>query len=192
MPQADQHHAYAEAYRRAQSDLHRLTDPLSDAQFNWKPSEKAWSVGECVVHLNKVAEGYVPALEKAVAAGDAPRAAPPFRYGWASRFFIRAVRPEARGFSTVPAMKPPEPGAAGRSQIDKARALAGLDAWTARYVGVVEASDGLDLARVKMRSPFLWLLRLPVGAFIEALGQHALRHTQQAERVTLRDGFPNV
>lgn len=190
MPHAPQLSAYAQAYRQAQAQAHALADPLTSAQFNWKPSPEAWSVGECVAHLNKVAERYVPAMEKAASA-EAPQGAPPFRYGWASRLFIRAMRPEARSFPTVPAMKPPSSSAAC-SQIDKARALADLDAWTERYVGVVEEAEGVDLARVKMRSPFLWLLRLPLGAFLDATGQHALRHAAQAERVTLSNGFPKA
>ena len=33
-----------------------------------------------------------------------------------------------------------------------------------------------------MRSPVLPLLKLPVGALLEAMGLHSLRHVLQAER----------
>lgn len=190
MPSADQLQTYAAAYRQAQQEAHRVADPLSETQFNWKPSAKAWSVGECMAHLNTVAAGYVPALEEAVVADDAPRGTPPFRYGWISRLFIRSVRPGGRAIPTATSMKPPEPSKADRSQIEKGRAMDGLDAWTDRYVAVIERAEGLDLARIKVRSPFMRLMRLPVGAFLDALGQHALRHVRQAERVTQHAGFP--
>ena len=68
--------------------------------------------------------------------------------------------------------------------------MASFDAYTERFIAVCEAADGLDLARIKVRSPFLKLLRLPLGAFLDAMGLHAIRHVQQAERVTQHPAFP--
>jgi hypothetical protein len=175
-------------YANAQSLAHAVADALTDEAFNWKPDAKRWSVGECFLHLNTMAKGYLPVLEAAVAA-DGPRADGPYRYGWVSRRFIAAVRPGSRPMPTGGAMKPPA-AHGGRSAVDKARALDGFDAYTERFVGVVRASDGLDLARIRVASPFLPLLRLPLGAFLEALGLHNVRHMQQAERVTQAPGFP--
>ena len=178
---------YADAYRDAQRLVHSVADGLSDEAFNWKPSASAWSVGECIVHLNKMAKGYQPVFEAALS--GAPRAPGPFSYGFVARRFTDAVRPGSRPIPTGGAMKPP-PAEGGRSQIDKDRALDRLDADTRRFIAIVEQSEGVDLARVKVRSPFLPLLKLPLGAFLDALGQHAVRHAQQAERVTQQPAFP--
>ena len=145
-------------------------------------------MGECLVHLNTMAKGYLPLLETAAAAG-APRARGPFAYGPVARLFTHAVRPGSRALPTAPAMNPSS-GAGTHSEIDKTRALASFDAYTERFIAVCEAADGLDLGRIKVRSPFLRLLRLPLGAFLDALGLHAIRHVQQAERVTHQPGFP--
>ena len=179
---------YAAHYREAQAHAHRVADGLSDEQFNWKPSAKEWSVGECLVHLNTMGKGYLPVLEDALAR-DAPRATGPFRYGFVSRRFIEAVRPGSRPMPTAGAMKPPK-ASGGRSEIDKARALASFDGYTDRFVEACHRADGLDIASIKVASPFLRIMRLPLGAFLEALGLHAMRHVGQAERVTARPGFP--
>lgn len=168
--------------------LHALADPLSDEAFNWKPSPRSWSVAECIVHLNTIGKGYAPPLREAVQAS--PPGPGPVRYGFVSRRFIEAVRPGSRAIPTVGAMKPPATEGT-RSAIDKARALAGLDRATAYLVAAVDAAAGKDLAAVKMASPFLKVLRLPVGAFLEAMSLHALRHTAQAERVAEAPGFPS-
>jgi hypothetical protein len=65
--------------------------------------------------------------------------------------------------------------------------MRGLDASTDGYVAVCRASDGLDLRRIRLRSPFLpvWF---SLGAYLDALGQHALRHTAQAERAVEGSG----
>jgi len=180
--------AYAAAFEEARTRLHAVADPLSDDAFLWKPSEKGWSVGECIVHINILAAGYQPALERAVADPAAPRAAGPFRYGPLSRLFINAQKPAGPKLPTAPAMEPP--AADGRSAtVDRARAMAGLDAQTDAYVGICRAAEGLDLRRLRLRSPFLpvWF---SLGAYLDALGQHALRHTAQAERVVagMRNG----
>ena len=171
----------AAPFLEAQRRLHALADATSDDAFNRKPGPKAWSAGECVVHLNKMAKGYLPVFEGAVA-GDPPRGQGPFEYGWVSRRFIDAVRPGARPIPTARAMKPPASDDARQSDVDRARALERFDKDVARYVAVVEAADGLDLGRIKVRSPFLPILKLPLGAFLDAMGQHCLRHVGQAER----------
>ena len=167
-------------YVDARDRLVALTDGLSYEGFNRKPSPKGWSAGECVVHLNTMAKGYLPRLEEA-AAREAPRGTPPFRYGWVSRQFIKAVTPGSRPLPTGGAMKPPasEPDV---SSIDMDRALERFLDDTDRYLAVVDAAAGLDLARIKVQSPFLSVLTLPLGAAVEAMGLHSLRHVLQAER----------
>jgi hypothetical protein len=76
------------------------------------------------------------------------------------------------------------------SDYDRDRALASLDAYTDRFVALLDAAEGRDLNSVAVRSPFLVLMRLPLGTFAEALGLHAIRHAQQAERVTKHPSFP--
>lgn len=187
MTDQDQIAQYRQAYLGAQERLHALADPLSDDAFNWRSDPRRWSIGECIVHLNKIGAAYGPVLSDGVA--RSPAGAGPFRYGWFSRLFIGAVRPGSRAVPTAPAMKPPRaPG--DRSAIDKARALEGLDRTTDDFVAIVDASAGRDLTAVRVASPFASVLRLPVGAFLEAMGLHALRHTGQAERVAAAPGFP--
>ena len=182
--------SYAQHFRDAQAVLHTIADDLPDEAFNWKPDAKSWSVGECVVHLNKISKGYLPILESTTAA-DAPRADGPFTYGWLTRAFIKAVRPGSRSIPTAGALKPPTTEGT-RSAIEKDRALATFNADTERYLKVIEDAHGLDLGRIKVASPFLSIATFNLGGLIEALGLHALRHVQQAERVTRMDAFPDA
>ena len=178
---------YADAFRQSQEDLHLIADGLTHEQFNWKPNAKSWSVGECVVHLNTIAKGYLPAMQEAVTE-DPPRAPGPFTYGFVARMFTNAVRPGSRPIPTAGAMDPTKK--VGASGVDKSRALASFDEYTDGYLAVCREAEGVDLASVKIRSPFMKLMRLPVGAFLDAMGLHAIRHVQQAERVTQAPGFP--
>ncbi len=180
---------YEKSYLEARERARVLAGHLTDEQFNWKPAAKRWSVGECLYHVNVISEGYLPVLCDAVKSADRG-ASEPFRYGWLGRKFIAAVTPGTKPVSTAGSMKPPraEPS---RSFLDRSETLRTFDESMTEFAALVRVAEGVDLARVKVRSPFLWLLRLPVGAFLEALGLHALRHLDQARRVTEEDGFPS-
>ncbi len=171
----------AAPYLEAQRRLHALVDAIDDDAFNRKPTPKSWSAGECVVHLNQIAKGNLPIFEDAVSRPQ-PRSSGPFTYNWFARKFIDAVRPGSRPIPTGGAMKPPPSSDARQSAVDRARAVERFDADIDRYLAVIEASEGMDLAAVKVHSAFLPLVKLPLGAFIEAMGLHSVRHVEQAER----------
>lgn len=167
-------------YLESHSRLHALLEDLPEEAFNQKPAPGSWSVGECVVHLNRTSAGYLPGLE-AAASKTGPRGRGPFTYGWVATRFVDALRPGGRPMPTARSMKPPR-SAGDRSGIDRAREVARFDADTERFQRVIARADGLDLRRIGVRSPFLPVLRLPLGACLEALGHHAVRHVLQAER----------
>jgi hypothetical protein len=178
---------YADLHRRSRDEAFQVAEGLDDAQFNWKPSGESWSVAECLQHLNVVAEAYLPVLEKAVA-DSRHRANGPFEYGFVARKMIEGVRPGGPALKTGVKLNPSDGGA--RSSLSRGSVLGAFEEHVARYVAACERADGLDLARTKLRYPFMRLLRLPLGAVLQITGLHALRHTEQAEHVTQRESFP--
>lgn len=190
----DQTQSYRSAFDRARTRLHTLADGVSADAFNWKPGASAWSIAECAVHLNTVHGRDLPVfqevVEQAWADPSAPRAAGPFRYGPVSRLFVRSVTPGSQPLPTLPAMRPPAPPSPSRSAHDPEAVFAEFDRVTDGFLALAARMDGLDLRRVRVASPFLPVVKLPLGAYVEALGQHALRHVGQAERVAQCDAFP--
>lgn len=179
--------AYAASYRAAYTEAAALATPLSPSQFNWKPAPDVWSVAECLVHLNTANAKYLPTLERAVASGG-PQGEPPFRYGGVARWFIASTGPQGRRKLPAPAGIRPTPAThydADRVLADFRALMTGLDEAISRA-----AQARLDLARVRIASPILPLLRLPAGAFFESIAGHAQRHLTQARRVTERPDFP--
>lgn len=179
--------AYAEAFRRTYDEAAALAGGLSTEQFNWRPSPEAWSVAECLVHLNTMNAPYLTAMEEALAGGG-PEGAPPFRYGWLARRFIAANGPQpTRKVKTFTRMKP-----APSSDYAADRVLADFKALTDGFLALLARAEAerLDLARIRISSPFLSILRFPVGAFLEALAGHEQRHLGQARRVAEHPAFP--
>lgn len=180
----------AAVFRAGRDRVHALADGLSEAQVNWKPTHREWSVAECVAHLNILGAAYVPAMQAAVEAAPLRPAVPRrLRVGLLGGLFVRAVRPGARPVKTVASMRPPAAGALA-SRLDAAALLRAFDRDTDVYLALCAAAGDVDAGRVRVASPFLRALRLPLAAFLEGLGQHVLRHAGQMERVVLHAGFP--
>ncbi|MGB3542977.1 DinB family protein [Rubrivirga sp.] len=181
-------HAYAEVHTASQTRAHALIDDMSEATFNRRPAPQSWSVAECIVHLNIVADAYLPVLEGAVARADR-RADGPFEYGFVAGRMRSGVVPGGPGLKTGkrldPSLRAPE------SSHEIGPTMTVFDAAVERYISVCDAADGLDLALTKVRYPFMRLIRLPLGAFLDITGQHALRHIDQAERAASTPGVPS-
>jgi hypothetical protein len=166
-----------------------LCDHLTLAQFNWRPGPGRWSIAECLVHLNISAKLFSQAIASAV--NDARAAGlvgnGPFRYGPLSRWFLGFVEPDSKKRYKTPSKFAPEPS----ERFEVERVLEEFLAAGVRWEQCLREANGLDLARVKVRSPVVPLLRFQLGALFSMQSAHEKRHLRQAERVKTTVGFPS-
>ena len=163
-----------------------LVAPLTDDQFTWQPAPNAWSVGQCIDHLNTAARLYLPRLDDGVA--DAIRQGlygeGPFKYWWIARLFVATLEPPVRLRVKTPAAFQPPPG---RRRHD---ILAAFRAYQVQYVDRLRQANGLDLARARVGSPVSKWIVMPLGSGFAAMAAHERRHLWQARRVIEAPGFP--
>lgn len=157
--------------------------PLSTDQLNWQPSQKEWSIGQCLDHLLKTNTSYSEAIEKKLASTPAKEGQHPFKYGLIGRYFINMMAPS-------PSFKVPSPPTIKpqRSQIDPGiieRFLKQQD----DLEKLVRQASGHDLT-TKVPSPLFRLLRLQLGEMFVVMMQHEQRHLNQAKRVMESESFP--
>ena len=178
--------AFRIEFERLSVEADALVAPLDEAQFNWQPAPGAWSVAECLEHLNVTARLYLPNLDEGIA--DAIRrglyAEGPFTYNWIGRFIAGSQEPPARFKFKAP--KPFHP-APNRSRHD---IMAAFRAYQVQYIDRLRQANGLDLARSRTSSPAAAWLRIPLGAGFAAMTAHERRHLAQARRVLQAPGFP--
>lgn len=181
MPLYDVDSLLAEA-RRQRGQVESLASPLQDHEFEWRPADGRWSIGECLQHLALINGIYLDAIDGVVArgreAGLAPQASEKARrHGRLGDAFVRSLEPppgrlKGKAFaSTVPAQ-------AARSVVLPAF----LDAQD-RLVRTIDAARDVDFRRTRMRSPFFKPLRLTLGQSFGAVLAHNRRHIWQAEGV---------
>jgi len=163
-----------------------LVAPLADEQFAWQPRAGAWSIAQCIDHLNATARFYLPRLDDGI--GSAIRqgmyADGPFKYWWIARVFVSSLEPPPRPrVRTRAALEPPP--IRRRHDI-----MAAFRAYQVQYVDRLRQANGLDLARARVHSPVLKWVVMPLGTGFAAMAAHERRHLWQARRVIDAPGFP--
>ena len=175
-----------ERINRVISDLESVSDDvrssfgeLTTAQLNWKPSEKEWSVAQCLDHLITINSLYFPVFEKMRTGGFAStfwERYSPFS-GFFGRYLIKAMSPE-----NPKKMKTSRKAFPSASEIDGAIVVRFQDhnRELARHVANLPAE--FDLKTI-MTSPLAGFVTYSLDDCLTMLVVHERRHLRQAKRV---------
>jgi DinB superfamily len=176
---------YYEQLENIKEDALELSAPLNDDQFNWRPTPLQWSISECLAHLNVLDRLDVPAVRGAIESGRAAglTGTGPFRYGFLSRSFVRLSEPPVKlKFKAPKVYRPP-------SGQPKDQVVAEFIAIHDQLLELVSKSNGLDLARIKVGTPFPYV-KFSLGQRFALLTAHDRRHLRQAWGVRRQPSFP--
>jgi hypothetical protein len=146
-----------------------------------RPRANAWSVGECLIHLQLTADAYLPIWRKAcdearALALVASRA--PFTLDLWGRFFVWFLEPPPK--LRFPAPRSFQPN---RDRLGEVCVLSTFLASQDSVLKVIAEADGLPLDRMAIRSAFDPRLRYSLWSSFCANAAHHRRHLWQAERV---------
>ena len=159
---------------------------LSPEQLNWKPSEKGWSVAQCLDHIIRTNHEFDAEFEKL--ASETRKNSFWENYSpltaWGGRFLVNAVSTDSKK-AKAPSKRivPPSDLAA-----DIVKQFAGeIDEVNRK----VEACSGADREKTVVTSPFLFIFTYKLDDAFTVLVEHTKRHIRQAKRVMEADGFPH-
>jgi hypothetical protein len=172
--------------------MRALTCDLNDNQFNQRPPSGGWSIGDLVDHLTTFGTILLPRIDVAI---DESRARSwlgnePVRYPLLSRLFIKAVGPLSPNKRNK--MKVPQkfhPSSESKPLGETVRRFIALQH---DLIARCQRADGLNLRKAVVVSAVTPLVRLRLGAWIEAIAMHQLRHFAQIENVRAAIGLPAV
>ena len=159
-----------------------LVAPLTDAQLHWRPESGAWSVAQCIEHLNVTARLYLPFLDEGIA--EAIRRGlygpGPYHYNWIGRLIAWSQEPPPRFRTRAPRTLQPVP------ERPRQELMAAFRAYKVQYIDRLRQANGVDLARARVRSPAPYWLWLPLGSGFALMAAHERRHLWQARQI-IRD-----
>jgi DinB superfamily len=175
-----------DALTAVERDAERIVAPLDDEQFNWSPASGAWSIAQCLDHLNVANARYFGGVTAAVAraeAGGLTRRGP-IQSSFLGRWFVAMLEPPVR-------LKARAPG-----NIRPARRRHKAEVWPefVRQHTHMRASIAgwgqVDLNRAVFPNPLARYGRVRAGTGLRIIAAHDRRHVWQASRVRAAEGFP--
>lgn len=161
---------------------------MSLVQLNWKPTEKSWSIAQCLDHLITTHSLYFPEFERLAADGDDPsfweRVSPVS--GLFGRFLIKAMRPE----------NPKKMKTSAKAEPSKSEINAGIieqfaDHQRQMIEHIRNIPAGIDPVKTIITSPLMGLVTYSLDDAYTVLAVHSQRHLGQAKRVAETEGFPD-
>jgi hypothetical protein len=158
---------------------------LSTEQINWKPSETGWSVGQCFEHLIKSNEFFYGELDK-IAAGTRQNS---FLENWSplsgifGSLLVGSLKKDERKFK-APTQKIVPP-----SDVDAA-IIENFIVHQAELIGKIKKTETADWNKIKITSPFMFLMTYKLSDGFQVIIEHEKRHFRQAQRVMQAEGFP--
>lgn len=154
---------------------------LSESQLNKKPAEKKWSIAQCLDHVIKLDKLYMNEAEKAIAQQNYESRGKMYHPSLTGRFFINIMKPEGKRKIKTFKIFGPRNGKIRKAIIED------FEQHQSELMALVINSDGLDLSRIKVRSPATSMLKFRLGDVFSMLALHQRRHINQA--MTLKEGM---
>jgi hypothetical protein len=169
----------AESFGKQARTAEDLCRSLNYQRFNWQPGQQAWSIGQCLEHLNIIAARLLPDLKVAIGSPAGPPDAGAklvVHPGPVERLIIAAVAPQAK-------WKMPAPGKyIPASALEPEPVLASFVRHQEDLADCLIRLGDRDIRR-KIASPALPLMRLRPAAWLLLTCLHQQRHLEQARRV---------
>lgn len=161
--------------------LHALSDPLDDDLWGRRPSGGGWCVAECVEHLNLTSRAFLPILREALRDGRVRGLTAPadsLRLDLVGRLLLRANEPPVRRYVRIRTTAPFVPPAVDA----KASVVREFEELQQSLIALLDSTEGLAIAKIKIRSPFNAKLGYSVYSALRVIPAHQRRHLWQAER----------
>lgn len=149
---------------------------LSDPELNHKSNAKSWSILECIEHLNRYGDFYIPEIAKAINSSK-NTAEPNFKSGLFGNYFAKSMlpKPKLNKMGTFKSMNP-----AG-SRLDKSVLDKFIDHQN-ELLKLLEAAGAVNLVKNKTTTSISRFVKLRLGDTLRVVIYHNLRHIEQAER----------
>lgn len=158
--------------REQSAHVRSLFESTEPERIARRPDPSHWSVVEHVEHMGLTDRPYLERIAEALERGHEKGryGTGPFKGGLIGNWFARTMAPPPkRRMRTPKRLEPP-------IDLDPDTVLAGFETRCDALVASFEVADGLDLDALKMSSPFLAVLRMPVSSAYRVLVNHADRH----------------
>ncbi len=150
---------------------------LSDEELNKRPHAEAWSALECIEHLNRYGDFYLPEITQRIFNPRQVSDQHVFKSGWLGNYFAKSMLPKEQlnKMKTFTNMNP------GGSDLDKS-ALEKFIHQQKRMLDLLNKSRTVDMNRTRTSISISNVIKLKLGDTFRVVIYHNDRHILQAQR----------
>lgn len=148
---------------------------LTDEQLNQRESNDSWSILECIAHLNRYGDFYIPELKKRIE-GSKFKNSPSFKSGVLGNYFAKSMLPKDRlnKMKTFRSMNPIH------SSLDRDVLHKFIDQQE-QLLDLLDSAKKVDLTKTKTAISISKWIKLRLGDTFRVVIYHNLRHVVQAK-----------
>ena len=152
------------------------------ANLNTRAQKTSWTVLECIEHLNRYGQFYIPELKKVISKSGY-KTASVFKGSWLGRFFISSIDPnkKTKNMKTPKEMNP----------FGSVLGIEVLDTFLSQQHELLEILDQakkVSLDKTKTKISLSKFIKLRLGETLKFLVLHNQRHINQAKKVLANVG----
>lgn len=148
----------------------------STEYLNWKESPESWSVLECIEHLNRYGDFYIPEITNKIK-NSKHNNSKVFKSNWLGKYFSKSVsyNESLNKMKTFKSMNPLN------SELD-IRTLEKFINHQHQIIELLDKSKDVNLDKTKTAISISKLIKLRLGDTFRVLIYHNERHIKQAEK----------
>ncbi len=149
---------------------------LSEGRLNQRPGPGSWSALECIEHLNRYGNFYLPEIQQRIAQSPHPASAK-YSSGWLGNYFAKSLLPKEKlnKMKTFSRMDPM--GSELRAEV-----LHTFVAQQKQTLALLKEAETVSLSKTKTAISISSWIKLRLGDTLRVLIYHNQRHIVQAER----------
>ena len=147
------------------------------AALNWKQNKETWSILECVEHLNRYGDFYIPEITRKIRKAK-HKPITTFKSSWLGEYFVKSVsyKEDLNKMKTFKSMNP----------LNSELNIETLEKFTAQQhelINLLNQAESVNLNKTKTAISISSLIKLRLGDTFSVLIYHNERHVKQIEKI---------
>lgn len=149
----------------------------NESELNFRRSKESWSILECLEHLNRYGNFYIPEIDNRISKSKFPPKTE-FSSGLLGNYFAKSMLPKEKlnKMKTFKIMNPIH------SKLDKNVVTEFINQQN-QLLDLMEKSDQINLEKTKTSISISKLIKLKLGDTFRFVIYHNLRHINQAKNI---------
>lgn len=145
--------------------------------LNWRSTQNSWSILECLEHLNRYGDFYIPEMEKRIKSSKSAHSER-FKSSWLGNYFANSMLPKEK-LKTIKTFKSMNP-LGSNLDVD---VISKFITQQHLLIDLLNAASKVNLNRTKTAISISKWMKLKLGDTFRVVIYHNQRHISQAEKV---------